>query len=272
MTPAPTYLFVTMTARARFCIEASNLGIGWWLRDQTGRITLYFMLVKFVRTRSPISWSLHIRDETSACLSEARSFFLILLCQNSENLATWKGWQETRSVSKARFTRSLQDLTQCLSSFPMIHCLCVVSNHLMIITSTKITFNLAVFFLNNEDFIQAGFAFLSPPYRSLFVFGADSVRFLHEILFLGIRCNAAAATRGQTAAALFPSSSVPKPRRLHHYFGCSNREFLYDTLVNISITRFGPNRPAADMEGNGEFNFCLIYEDFWRIFWEFLEN
>jgi len=31
-------------------------------------------------------------------------------------------------------------------------------------------------------------------------------------------------------------------------------------------TRFRPNRPAADMEANGEFDFWVIYEDFWRIF------
>ena len=41
-------------------------------------------------------------------------------------------------------------------------------------------------------------------------------------------------------------------------------------------TRFGPNRPAADMEGNGEYDFWVIYEEFGRIaeyFWrnEFLE-
>ena len=34
----------------------------------------------------------------------------------------------------------------------------------------------------------------------------------------------------------------------------------------IVSTSFGPNRPAADMEGNGEFHFCFIYEDFLRIF------
>ena len=44
-------------------------------------------------------------------------------------------------------------------------------------------------------------------------------------------------------------------------------------------TRFGPNRPAADMEGNGEFHFWVIFrifgdilDDFWRIFEEFWRN
>ena len=36
-----------------------------------------------------------------------------------------------------------------------------------------------------------------------------------------------------------------------------------------SETRFGPNRVAADMEGNGEFDFWEIYEDFWQLFEEF---
>ena len=34
--------------------------------------------------------------------------------------------------------------------------------------------------------------------------------------------------------------------------------------METSITRFGPNRPAADMEGNGEFDFWVNFEDFWR--------
>ena len=40
-------------------------------------------------------------------------------------------------------------------------------------------------------------------------------------------------------------------------------------------TRFGPNRPAADIEGNGEFDFLVIYEDFWRVtedFWRIVEE
>ena len=39
------------------------------------------------------------------------------------------------------------------------------------------------------------------------------------------------------------------------------------TLEQMS-TRFGPNRPAADMEGNGDF--LEIFEDFWKISWRFL--
>ena len=37
-------------------------------------------------------------------------------------------------------------------------------------------------------------------------------------------------------------------------------------------TRFGPTRPAADMEGNGEFHFWVIFEDFWRHCWRLLKN
>ena len=40
---------------------------------------------------------------------------------------------------------------------------------------------------------------------------------------------------------------------------------------HVTVTRFGPNRVAADMEGNGEFDFLEIFEDFWRISWRFLE-
>ena len=54
--------------------------------------------------------------------------------------------------------------------------------------------------------------------------------------------------------------------------GAMNNQWEAVIMGAIDTTRFRPNRPAADMEGNGEFNFCLIYEDFWRIFYEFLEN
>ena len=37
-------------------------------------------------------------------------------------------------------------------------------------------------------------------------------------------------------------------------------------------TRFGPNRPAADMEGYGEFDFWVIYKEFGEFFGEFLRN
>ena len=46
--------------------------------------------------------------------------------------------------------------------------------------------------------------------------------------------------------------------------------------------RFGPHRPAANIEGNGEFDFWVIdeeflriCEDFWRVleeFWRIFEN
>ena len=41
-----------------------------------------------------------------------------------------------------------------------------------------------------------------------------------------------------------------------------------NTVTFARQTMFGPNRPAADMEGNGEFNFG----GFLRIFEEFLRN
>ena len=39
-----------------------------------------------------------------------------------------------------------------------------------------------------------------------------------------------------------------------------------------SSTRFEPNRPAADKEGNGEFDFWVSHEEFWRIVDEFCRN
>ena len=37
-----------------------------------------------------------------------------------------------------------------------------------------------------------------------------------------------------------------------------------DLGIVRKITRFGPNRPAADMEGNREYVFWMIYEEIWR--------
>ena len=34
----------------------------------------------------------------------------------------------------------------------------------------------------------------------------------------------------------------------------------------LVVTRFGPNRVAANMEGNGESDFWVIFEVFWRHF------
>ena len=42
--------------------------------------------------------------------------------------------------------------------------------------------------------------------------------------------------------------------------------------TRIKETRFGPNRVAADMEGNGEFDFWGIFEDFWRNFEHYWRN
>ena len=39
---------------------------------------------------------------------------------------------------------------------------------------------------------------------------------------------------------------------------------IHERKVYKSLTRFGPNRPAADMERNGEIDFWGIFEDFWR--------
>ena len=38
-----------------------------------------------------------------------------------------------------------------------------------------------------------------------------------------------------------------------------------ETNVMLISTRYGPNRPAADMEGNGEFDFWAIFKDFCRL-------
>ena len=35
-------------------------------------------------------------------------------------------------------------------------------------------------------------------------------------------------------------------------------------VSHLEKTRYGPNRPAADMERKGEFDFWGIFEDFWR--------
>ena len=49
-----------------------------------------------------------------------------------------------------------------------------------------------------------------------------------------------------------------------------------NNIAACSITRFGPNRIAADMEGNGELDFWRIFENvlenFWRFFEEFWRN
>ena len=57
------------------------------------------------------------------------------------------------------------------------------------------------------------------------------------------------------------------------------RNLVAQRLHECILTRFGPNRPAADMEGNGEFHFWVIFrifgdilDDFWRIFEEFWRN
>ena len=54
--------------------------------------------------------------------------------------------------------------------------------------------------------------------------------------------------------------------------------YLFSSAAIYLQTRFGPNRPAADMEGNGEFNFWVtslrifgdILEDFWQILEKFV--
>ena len=47
-------------------------------------------------------------------------------------------------------------------------------------------------------------------------------------------------------------------------------------ILLLDLTRFGPNRVAADMEGNGGFDFWVIFgailEEFWRFFEEFWRN
>ena len=54
---------------------------------------------------------------------------------------------------------------------------------------------------------------------------------------------------------------------------CWKKDLKLDLLkirIYLIVTRYGPNRPAADTEGNGEFEFWVIFEDFWRVFEDFL--
>ena len=47
---------------------------------------------------------------------------------------------------------------------------------------------------------------------------------------------------------------------------------LLPLKVRLCTTRFAPNRVATDMEGNGESEVWVIYEDFWGIFLGILEK
>ena len=51
----------------------------------------------------------------------------------------------------------------------------------------------------------------------------------------------------------------------------TNTAYLFPISPSLK-TRFGPNRVAADMEENGEFDFWVIYEDFLRYFGEIKGN
>ena len=52
----------------------------------------------------------------------------------------------------------------------------------------------------------------------------------------------------------------------------NKRNIKCSMVLEIDLTRFGPNRPAADTEGNGEFDFWGFLETFLRIFGDFLRN
>ena len=49
------------------------------------------------------------------------------------------------------------------------------------------------------------------------------------------------------------------PDRVRFYETVLIRE---ERALSLTLTMFGPNRPAVDMEGNGEF--WVTFEDFWR--------
>ena len=55
------------------------------------------------------------------------------------------------------------------------------------------------------------------------------------------------------------------PRKTKTQLGLVLSVFLcFLGMPRLMKTRFGPNRVAADTEGNGEFDFWVIFEDFWR--------
>ena len=63
------------------------------------------------------------------------------------------------------------------------------------------------------------------------------------------------------------------------FVNCDNYKLDLASLTHLNLlgivpclTRFRTNRPAADMEVNGEFDFWVIFEDFWRTFKDFWRN
>ena len=64
----------------------------------------------------------------------------------------------------------------------------------------------------------------------------------------------------------------------HHYntkiaqVSSANQVLVHESARKSAQTRFGPNRPAADMEGYGEVNFGVIYADFGEFFWRIFEE
>ena len=52
----------------------------------------------------------------------------------------------------------------------------------------------------------------------------------------------------------------------HGPFADRAREMIKQTC---SWTRYGPNRVAADVQGNGEFDFWVIYWNFWKMYEDF---
>ena len=70
--------------------------------------------------------------------------------------------------------------------------------------------------------------------------------------------------RGRDLDALvlhLPAAAVVAPHRIE-----------VSLYLKWNETRFGPNRPAADMEENGEIEFWGLLETFLRIFGNFLRN
>ena len=83
---------------------------------------------------------------------------------------------------------------------------------------------------------------------------------------------------GYLSQRMLPSKRSQSVRMPLRYFSPTERiendiasPLSFFAYVIPIKTRFRPNRVAADMEGNREFDFLKIFEDFWRISWRFLD-
>ena len=70
---------------------------------------------------------------------------------------------------------------------------------------------------------------------------------------------------------LFSNFIVSQGAHLAWLMSCDKKGLQQDRAkrCRLCLTRYGPNRPAADMEGNGEFNiwwFMKFFGEFFKIF------